>query len=76
MSGDFFNGNSDRFKGVTVISKDEPCPEENFDAKLKASLEKWENEVKLQENNTAIKLYLIKLQFVGRSRSMVLRTDC
>ena len=42
---DTFNGKTDRFKGVTVSSKDEPCQDENFENKLKASLCKWEAEV-------------------------------
>ena len=41
-----FVGVSDRFKGITVTSKEEPCSIEHFTEKLKASLEKWTSEVR------------------------------
>lgn len=41
-----FSGSKDRFKGVTVVSKEEPCEPGNFEQKLKASLDKWSEEVR------------------------------
>ena len=41
-----FVGESNRFKGITVTSGKEPCSREQFSAKLKASLDKWINEVR------------------------------
>ena len=41
-----FVGVGDRFKGITVTSKEEPCSIEHFTEKLKASLEKWTTEVR------------------------------
>jgi len=38
-----FKGKSDRFKGITVDSKDEPCSKEEFKAKLMTSLDEWKN---------------------------------
>lgn len=39
-----FEGVGDRFKGVTVISKDEHCNVENLEQRLESSLTSWQEE--------------------------------
>ena len=39
-----FKGVGDRFKGVTVISKDEHCNVETMEQKLESSLTSWQEE--------------------------------
>jgi len=48
-----FQGNLDRYKGVTVRSQDEKCSSELFLDKLKTSLQKWS-----QENIRAVWFYV------------------
>ena len=46
-AAELFTGTTDMYKGVTVRSNEEPCPDRNiFEAKLVASLEKWKKTVR------------------------------